>query len=94
LLEAKSKYRVLAIEARIQMTAATIRKPEAPTTVEPSSAFTDFILAHLNCIALRFKIITNEIEATAAALSAGLISPEAALLILAETGLALDEVSS
>jgi hypothetical protein len=68
-----------------------------PTTVEPSSAhaFTDFILAQLNCTVLRFKIITNEIEATAAALSGGMITAEQAILILAETGLPLaDEVSS
>jgi hypothetical protein len=61
-----------------------------PTT-EPSSGFTSVILAQLNCAVLRSKIITNQLEATIAALSAGLISPEMAMLMLAETGV---EVSS
>jgi hypothetical protein len=60
--------------------------PES-TTVEPSSGFTDFILHRLHVAELHAKIIANDIEVTAAALSAGLISPEAAILMLAETGI-------
>jgi hypothetical protein len=58
---------------------------------EPSSGFTSFILAQLNCAVLRSKIITNQIEATITALSAGMITPETAILILTECGV---EVSS
>lgn len=65
------------------MTQLAIKEPE-PTTVEPSSAFTSFILAQLNYAALRSKIITNQIETAAGALAAGMISPEMAILILAE----------
>jgi hypothetical protein len=61
------------------------------TTVEPSSGFTDFVLGRLHVAELRAKITANDIKATATALSAGLISPEAAILMLAETGL---EISS
>ena len=60
-------------------------------TTAPSTAFADFILRQLRCAALRSKIITNQIEAATVALSGGLISSEAAILILAETGI---EVSS
>ena len=55
-------------------TTATAAKTTAPTniateaTTAPSRSFTSFILAQLNCAALRSKIITNEIEATATAL--------------------------
>jgi hypothetical protein len=65
---------------------------EATTaTTAPNTAFTDFILGQLRCAALRSKIVTNQIEAAATALSVGMITPEAAILILAETGV---EVSS
>jgi acyl dehydratase len=60
-----------------------------PMTAESSSGFTDFILHRLHVAALRAKIVANEFEATATALSGGLISPETAILILAETGLEL-----
>jgi hypothetical protein len=73
------------------MTHQTITNPEPTPTVEPSSGFTDFILHRLRVTGLRAKIVANEIESTMTALSAGLISPEAAILILAETGI---EVSS
>ena len=63
-----------------------------PTTAAPSGGFTDFILHRLHVAALRAKIVANEIETTATALSAGLISPEAAILHLHQFGLV--EVSS
>jgi hypothetical protein len=69
------------------MTQPAIKEPE-PTTVEPSSGLTDFILHRPHVTALRAKIVANEIEATATALSAGMISPEAALLHLYESGAA------
>jgi hypothetical protein len=75
------------------MTITTIRKPE-PTTVESSSAFAHFVLQQIGCAKLRAQITINQIEAAAAALSAGMISPEAALLILHEIGLSLVEASS
>jgi hypothetical protein len=65
------------------MTQLAIKERE-PATAEPSSAFTSFILAQLNCAALRSKIITNQIETATVALSGGLISAEQAILILAE----------
>jgi hypothetical protein len=72
------------------MTQQTIT-PE-PTTVEPSSGrFATFILHRLHVAALRAKIVANEIETATVALSAGMISPETAILVLAETGV---EVSS
>jgi hypothetical protein len=57
----------------------------------PPSAFVEFLLAQFRCAALRSKLITNQIEAATVALSAGIITPETALLILHETGV---EVSS
>jgi hypothetical protein len=84
LLEAKPEYRVLAIEGKEN---GHDHNHTEPTTVEPSSGFVDFILHRLHVAALRAKIVANEIEATATALSGGLISPEAAILILAETGI-------
>jgi len=65
-----------------------------PTTVEPSSGFAQFVLRQIECAKLRAEITANQCEMALAALSAGLISPEAAILMLAETGLALDEMSS
>lgn len=64
------------------------------TSTTESSTFTAFLLAQLNCASLRSKIVTNQIEAATVALSAGLILPETAILILAETGLSLIEASS
>ena len=69
---------------------------DSPDTItepitEPSSGFVDFILRRLRVAELRAKAIVNEIEATTVALSGGLISPEMAILILAECGV---EVSS
>jgi hypothetical protein len=62
-------------------------------TVEPSSGFVDFILRRLRVAELQAKIVANEIATTATALSAGMITPEMAILILAETGLEI-EISS
>jgi hypothetical protein len=70
------------------MTQPAIKEPE-PTTAAPSSSFTNFILQRLRVAALRAKVFANEVEATETALSAGLITPETAILILAETGLEL-----
>jgi hypothetical protein len=61
------------------------------STVEPSTAFTDFILAQIRIAKVRFELAANQAEMATTALSAGLISPEAAILILAETSL---EISS
>jgi hypothetical protein len=72
------------------MTQPAIKEAE-PTTAAPSSGFTDFILAQLKCAALRSKIISNQIEFATVALSAGMITAEQAILVLAETGL---EISS
>jgi hypothetical protein len=58
-----------------------------PTTAAPSSSFTDFVLTQLKCAALRTKIITNQIEFATIALSAGAITAEQAISVLAETGL-------
>ena len=57
------------------MTTTTITSE--PTTVDPSSGFSDFILHRLHVAALRAKIVANEFESTTTALSAGLISVEA-----------------
>ena len=73
------------------MTHQTIT-PE-PTTAEPSSAFTDFVLKQIRCTKLRAQITVNQTEMAITALSAGMISPEVALLIVAETGLELIEAS-
>ena len=62
-----------------------------PTTVEPSSAVTAFVLEQIRCVKARAEIVANQADMAATALSAGLITPEAAILILAETGV---EVSS
>jgi hypothetical protein len=76
------------IEVNGPMNSST-NKTEIAT--EPSSGFVDFILHRLRVAELRAKIVANEIATTATALSAGMITPEMAILILAETGL---EISS
>jgi hypothetical protein len=58
--------------------------PSSVTTT--SSTLIDFLLAQFRVAALRAKILANEIEAIATALSAGMISAELALLHLHETG--------
>jgi hypothetical protein len=58
-------------------------------TTVPSSGFADFILQQRHIKKLRAQITLNQIEAAAVALSAGTISAEAALLILAETGISV-----
>src|SRR6516164_7742691 len=63
--------------------------PESTTVESSSSGFVGFILRRLRVAELRAKVIANEIEATATALSAGFISPEAAILMLAETGISV-----
>ena len=65
-----------------------INTTSAEATTAPSTAFVDFLLQQFRCAALRSKIVTNQIEAATVALSAGMISAEAALLILHETGAA------
>jgi hypothetical protein len=58
-----------------------------PTTVEPSSAaFTAFMLKQIRCAKLRAEITANQADMALAALSAGLITPEMAVLVLAECG--------
>ena len=74
------------------MTTTTITSE--PTTVDPSSGFSDFILHRLHVAALRAKIVAKEIETTATALSIGLISPETALLHLRALGLLMLTSSS
>jgi hypothetical protein len=71
------------------MTHPAIKEPEP--TVEPSSAFTAFVLEQIRCAKLRAQMIVNHCEMAITALSAGLITSEAAILILAETDI---EVSS
>jgi hypothetical protein len=58
-----------------------------PTTVEPSSAeFTAFVFKQLRCAKLRAEITVNQTEMAMKALNAGILSPEMAILILAECG--------
>ena len=62
------------------------------SAAEPSSdTFAEFVLKQIHHAKLRAQITVNQIEMAATALSAGMISPEAAILVLAETGV---EVSS
>ena len=74
------------------MTTATLRTSEAPTSaLASSSSFTAFMLEQIRCAKLRAEITANQCEMAAAALSAGIVSPEMALLVLYETDI---EVSS
>jgi hypothetical protein len=73
------------------MVSTTSNSSTTEPITEPSSSFTNFLLVQLNRAALRSKITTNQIEMATVALSGGLISPEQAILILAECGV---EVSS
>jgi len=66
----------------------------ANATTAPSTSFADFILAQIRCAKLRAELTVNQCEMAITALSGGLISAEQAILILAECGLPLDEVSS
>jgi hypothetical protein len=73
------------------MTQITIRKLEPPTALPSSSSFTAFLIGQIECAKLRAEITINQCDMAVTALSGGLISPEAALLILHEAGL---EISS
>jgi hypothetical protein len=64
---------------------------ESPTVESSSAAFTAFVIEQIRCAKLRAEITVNQCEMAAAAVSAGLISPEIALLVLHECGV---EVSS
>ena len=64
-------------------------KPEP--AAEPSSGLVDFVLGQIRITKLRAELVANQADMAAAALSAGMVSPETALLILAECGV---EVSS
>jgi hypothetical protein len=57
-----------------------------PSVTTSSSAFVDFLLAQFRCAGIRARIIVNEIEAMQAALTAGLIAPEVAVLHVHEVG--------
>jgi hypothetical protein len=56
-----------------------------------SAAFTAFVLGQIRITKLRAELIANQADAAIVALAAGLVSPEQAILILAECGV---EVSS
>jgi hypothetical protein len=64
-----------------------------PTTAS-GAAFTDFILAQIRIAKTRAELTVTQADMAITALSAGLITPEPAILVLAECGLPLDEVSS
>ena len=57
-----------------------------PAAVDPSSGFVDFLLAQFRVARLRAQIVSNELETMSVALSAGLVTPETALLHLHEIG--------
>ena len=57
------------------------------TSTTASSTFTAFVLTQLRCAQLKAEIVVNQIEAATAALSAGMITAEQAILILAETSI-------
>jgi hypothetical protein len=61
------------------------------STTEASSAFTRFILRQIHCTKVRAQLVASQADMALTALSGGLISPEAAILILHEAGI---EVSS
>jgi hypothetical protein len=58
-----------------------------PTAIEPSSAFTSFVLRQLRISELQARIAANEFRTAALALNTGLIDPDGALAMLAEAGL-------
>lgn len=66
----------------------------AEIVTEASSQFVAFVLRQLDVARLRALLAVNEIEMTITALSGGIISAEASLLILHESGLSLVEASS
>ena len=53
---------------------------------EASSAFTQLVLRQIECAKLRAELVVNQADMAIIALSGGLISPEMAILILAECG--------
>jgi hypothetical protein len=75
-------------------TANIIPSAETASTTEASSAFTQFVLRQIECAKARAQLTVNQADVALVALAGGLISPEQAILILAECGLPLDEVSS
>jgi hypothetical protein len=62
------------------MNTPNIANATPTTAIEPSNGFISFVLNHLNVARLQALCAANEIATTAAALSGGLISAEAAVL--------------
>jgi hypothetical protein len=73
------------IESKRAMIITTTSRPPSSVTTT-SSAFVDFLSAQFRVAELRARIVTNEIRAMATALSAGLVTPETALLHLHQSG--------
>ena len=59
-----------------------------------STAFTAFVLGQIRITKLRAELVANQAEMAMIALSDGLISPEMAVLVLAETGLEISLLSN
>jgi hypothetical protein len=66
---------------------APAERPALPS----SSSFTAFVIEQIGCARLHAELTVNQCDMAITALSAGMITPEMAILILAETGL---EISS
>jgi hypothetical protein len=64
------------------------------TSSNASTAFTAFVLGQIRITKLRFELAANQADMAIAALSNGLITPEMAVLVLAETGLEISLLSN
>jgi hypothetical protein len=60
---------------------------------EPSSGFTEFMLAQLRCAGLRARLIVTEIDSISVALRGNFITPDGALEWLRDAG-ALDLITA
>jgi hypothetical protein len=76
------------------MTSSTTKSSAESITEPSSSSFTAFVIGQIHCAKLRAQITVNQTEMALTALSAGMITAEQTILILAETGLELAEASS
>ena len=76
------------------MTITLNSSASAPTVESSSDAFSMFVLEQIRCARLRAETTANQCEMAAAALSAGIVTPEMALLVLHETRVELGESSS
>lgn len=72
------------------MTLTTLEPSAASASTTEASAFTQFVLQQIECTKLRAALVANQADMALAALAAGTITPEMALLVLTECRIEVD----